>query len=328
MAMSAEERQQMLLTQPVEKIIPKMALPTICSMLITSIYNMADTYFVSQIGTAEATASGTSASAAVGIVFSVMAMIQALAFMFGMGSGTNVSHLLGMGKRKEAEVYSAVGFFSAVAAGVLIAVLGNVFNEPLMRLLGATETAMPYALDYARYIFLAAPFMMGSLSMNNLLRFQGLATYGMVGIISGGLLNMLLDPLLIFVFDMGIAGASIATAISQLTSFVILLVMCSTHADAITIHPRNYRPTKQMYAKILNNGLPSLGRQGIMSVSTSLLNNAAAVYGDPAIAAFAIVSRCLNFVNSTVVGFGQGFQPVCGFNYGARKYDRFPSASR
>ena len=297
MAMSAEERQQMLLTQPVEKIIPKMALPTICSMLITSIYNMADTYFVSQIGTAEATASGTSASAAVGIVFSVMAMIQALAFMFGMGSGTNVSHLL-----------------------------GNVFNEPLMRLLGATETAMPYALDYARYIFLAAPFMMGSLSMNNLLRFQGLATYGMVGIISGGLLNMLLDPLLIFVFDMGIAGASIATAISQLTSFVILLVMCSTHADAITIHPRNYRPTKQMYGKILNNGLPSLGRQGIMSVSTSLLNNAAAVYGDPAIAAFAIVSRCLNFVNSTVVGFGQGFQPVCGFNYGARKYDRMHRA--
>ena len=322
MAMSAEERQQMLLTQPVEKIIPKMALPTICSMLITSIYNMADTYFVSQIGTAEATASGTSASAAVGIVFSVMAMIQALAFMFGMGSGTNVSHLLGMGKRKEAEVYSAVGFFSAVAAGVLIAVLGNVFNEPLMRLLGATETAMPYALDYARYIFLAAPFMMGSLSMNNLLRFQGLATYGMVGIISGGLLNMLLDPLLIFVFNMGIAGASIATAISQLTSFVILLVMCSTHADAITIHPRNYRPTKQMYAKILNNGLPSLGRQGIMSVSTSLLNNAAAVYGDPAIAAFAIVSRCLNFVNSTVVGFGQGFQPVCGFNYGAGLWHR------
>ena len=303
MAMSAEERQQMLLTQPVEKIIPKMALPTICSMLITSIYNMADTYFVSQIGTAEATASGTSASAAVGIVFSVMAMIQALAFMFGMGSGTNVSHLLGMGKRKEAEVYSAVGFFSAVAAGVLIAVLGNVFNEPLMRLLGATETAMPYALDYARYIFLAAPFMMGSLSMNNLLRFQGLATYGMVGIISGGVLNMLLDPLLIFVFNMGIAGA-----------------------DAITIHPRNYRPTKQMYAKILNNGLPSLGRQGIMSVSTSLLNNAAAVYGDPAIAAFAIVSRCLNFVNSTVVGFGQGFQPVCGFNYGARKYDRMHRA--
>lgn len=172
MAMSAEERQQMLLTQPVEKIIPKMALPTICSMLITSIYNMADTYFVSQIGTAEATASGTSASAAVGIVFSVMAMIQALAFMFGMGSGTNVSHLLGMGKRKEAEVYSAVGFFSAVAAGVLIAVLGNVFNEPLMRLLGATETAMPYALDYARYIFLAAPFMMGSLSMNTSCAFK------------------------------------------------------------------------------------------------------------------------------------------------------------
>ena len=316
----------MLLNAPVEKIIPKMALPTICSMLITSIYNMADTYFVSQIGTAEATAAGTSASAAVGIVFSAMAMIQALAFMFGMGSGTNVSHLLGQGKRQEAEVYSAVGFFSAVAAGVVIAVLGNVFNEPLMYLLGATDTAAPYAIQYARYIFMAAPFMMGSLSMNNLLRFQGLATYGMVGIISGGLLNMVLDPLLIFVFDPGIAGASIATAISQLTSFCILLVMCNTHADAISLRVGNYRPTKRIYGKILNNGLPSLGRQGIMSVSTSLLNNAAAVYGDPAIAAFSIVNRCLNFINSTVVGFGQGFQPVCGFNFGAKKYDRMHQA--
>ncbi len=325
MAMSTEERAQMLLTQPVEKIIPRMAVPTICSMLITSIYNMADTYFVSQIG-AEGSSAGTSASAAVGIVFSVMAMIQALAFLFGMGSGTNVSQLLGMGKKKEAEVYSAVGFFSACAAGVVIAIAGNVFNEPLMYLLGATDTAAPYAVEYARYIFLAAPFMMGSLAMNNLLRFQGLAVYGMVGIITGGILNMLLDPLLIFAFDMGITGAAVATAVSQLISFVILLAMCNTHADALSILPRNYRPTAKMYGKILNNGLPSLGRQGIMSVSTSLLNNAAAVYGDPAIAAFSIVSRCLNFIYSTVVGFGQGFQPVCGFNYGAKQFDRMHRA--
>lgn len=326
MAMSAEERTQMLLTQPVEKIIPKMALPTICSMLISSIYNMADTYFVSQIGAAEGTSAGTSASAAVGIVFSAMAMIQALAFMFGMGSGTNVSHLLGMGKKKEAEVYSAVGFFSAVAVGVLIAIFGNLLNEPLMYLLGATETAAPYAVEYARYIFLAAPFMMGSLAMNNLLRFQGLATYGMIGIISGGILNMLLDPLLIFVFDMGIAGAAIATAVSQVVSFVILLLMCNMREDALSLLLKNYRPTTRLYGKILNNGLPSLGRQGIMSVSTSLLNNAAAVYGDPAIAAFSIVSRCLNFIYSIVVGFGQGFQPVCGFNYGAKKFDRMHRA--
>jgi Na+-driven multidrug efflux pump len=167
---------------------------------------------------------------------------------------------------------------------------------------------------------------MGSLAMNNLLRFQGLAVYGMVGIITGGILNMLLDPLLIFVFDMGITGAAVATAVSQLISFVILLVMCNTHAEALSILPKNYRPTAKMYGKILNNGLPSLGRQGIMSVSTSLLNNAAAVYGDPAIAAFSIVNRCLNFIYSTVVGFGQGFQPVCGFNYGAKKFDRMHRA--
>ncbi len=326
MAMSAEERTQMLLTQPVEKLIPKMAVPTICSMLITSIYNMADTYFVSQIGTAEGSSAGTSASAAVGIVFSAMAMIQALAFMFGMGSGTNVSHLLGMGKRKEAEIYSAVGFFSAVALGVIIAIVGNLLNEPLMYLLGATDTAAPYAMQYARYIFLAAPFMMGSLAMNNLLRFQGLTTYGMVGITLGGILNMLLDPLMIFALDMGVTGAAVATAISQLVSFVILLVMCNTRKDALSLLPQNFRPTAKMYSKILNNGLPSLGRQGIMSVSTSLLNNAAAVYGDPAIAAFSIVSRCLNFINSTVVGFGQGFQPVCGFNFGAKKFDRMHRA--
>ena len=325
MAMSAEERAQMLLTQPVEKIIPKMAAPTICSMLISSIYNMADTYFVSQIG-AEGSSAGTSASAAVGIVFSVMAMIQAMAFLFGMGSGTNVSHLLGMGKKQEAEVYSAVGFFSACAAGVVIAIVGNLLNEPLMYLLGATDTAAPYAVEYARYIFLAAPFMMGSLAMNNLLRFQGLALYGMIGIISGGILNMLLDPLLIFAFDMGISGAAIATAISQLVSFTILLVMCNTRADALSLLPKNYRPTKRIYSKILNNGLPSLGRQGIMSVSTSMLNNAAAVYGDPAIAAFSIVSRCLNFIYSIVVGFGQGFQPVCGFSYGAKNFDRMHRA--
>ena len=321
MAMSAEERQQMLLTQPVEKIIPKMALPTICSMLITSIYNMADTYFVSQIGTAEATASGTSASAAVGIVFSVMAMIQALAFMFGMGSGTNVSHLLGMGKRKEAEVYSAVGFFSAVAAGVLIAVLGNVFNEPLMRLLGATETAMPYALDYARYIFLAAPFMMGSLSMNNLLRFQGLATYGMVGIISGGVLNMLLDPLLIFVFDLGIAGAAWATIISQFVSFCLLLIGC-TKGGNLQIHLSHVKLKPYYYLWIFKGGLPSLARQGLASVATICLNQAARTYGDAAIAAMGVVQRIMMFGGSAMIGFGQGFQPVCGFNYGAGLYHR------
>ena len=333
MAMSAEERQQMLLTQPVEKIIPKMALPTICSMLITSIYNMADTYFVSQIGTAEATASGTSASAAVGIVFSVMAMIQALAFMFGMGSGTNVSHLLGMGKRKEAEVYSAVGFFSAVAAGVLIAVLGNVFNEPLMRLLGATETAMPYALDYARYIFLAAPFMMGSLSMNNLLRFQGLATYGMVGIISGGLLNMLLDPLLIFVCHFGLAGAAIATVAGQALT-AGLSIWYLTRMKQIHLQKDSFRPRAHLLGKCAKLGMTSFLAQislvAAMAATNTMLRICSAQdavfsqeeFSAIPMAVFGIVMKVFQIVISCAIGLAAGCIPVAGYNMGAGRYDR------
>ena len=333
MAMSAEERQQMLLTQPVEKIIPKMALPTICSMLITSIYNMADTYFVSQIGTAEATASGTSASAAVGIVFSVMAMIQALAFMFGMGSGTNVSHLLGMGKRKEAEVYSAVGFFSAVAAGVRIAVLGNAFNEPLMRLLGATETAMPYALDYARYIFLAAPFMMGSLSMNNLLRFQGLATYGMVGIISGGLLNMLLDPLLIFVCHWGMAGAAIATVAGQALT-AGLSIWYLTRMKQIHLQKDSFRPRAHLLGKCAKLGMTSFLAQislvAAMAATNTMLRICSAQdavfsqeeFSAIPMAVFGIVMKVFQIVISCAIGLAAGCIPVAGYNMGAGRYDR------
>ena len=333
MAMSAEERQQMLLTQPVEKIIPKMALPTICSMLITSIYNMADTYFVSQIGTAEATASGTSASAAVGIVFSVMAMIQALAFMFGMGSGTNVSHLLGMGKRKEAEVYSAVGFFSAVAAGVLIAVLGNVFNEPLMRLLGATETAMPYALDYARYIFLAAPFMMGSLSMNNLLRFQGLATYGMVGVISGGLLNMLLDPLLIFVCHFGMAGAAIATVAGQALT-AGLSIWYLTRMKQIHLQKDSFRPRAHLLGKCAKLGMTSFLAQislvAAMAATNTMLRICSAQdavfsqeeFSAIPMAVFGIVMKVFQIVISCAIGLAAGCIPVAGYNMGAGRHDR------
>ncbi|MCH5287445.1 MAG: MATE family efflux transporter [Christensenellaceae bacterium] len=314
MKMTAAQRAEMMRSAPISRVIPRLAIPTIFSMLITNIYNIADTYFVSQIST--------SASGAVGVIFSAMAIIQAIAFTIGMGSGTNVSRALGAGNVDEAQTYCSVGFFTAVGTGLVITILGNLSINGLVRFLGATETIAPYARSYAMYIFYAAPFMMGSLVLNNLLRFQGLAMYGMIGITSGGILNMLLDPLLIFGFRMGIAGAAIATAISQAISFIILLLQCTLHKDAITITPRRFKPTAKMYGRILYNGFPSLGRQGIASVSTILLNNAAGVYGDPAIAAMSICSRFIMFVNSTVIGFGQGFQPVCGFCYGAGKYKR------
>ena len=316
--MSPEKRTQMMLHAPVSRVIPRLAIPTIISMLITAIYNMADTFFVSQLGT--------SASGAVGVIFSAMAIIQALSFMMGMGTGTNVSQALGAGDDERAKRYASVGFFTAFGVGVVLAILGLSNIDALVRFLGATETIAPYAKDYATYIFYAAPFMMCSFVMNNLLRFEGLAIYGMVGITTGGILNMVLDPLFIFGFGLGTAGAAIATAISQVVSFTILLVMCNTKPDAITIDPRNFKPTLSMYGKILYICFPSLGRQGIASVSTILLNTAAGVYGDAAIAAMSIVTRFIMFINSSIIGFGQGFQPVCGFSYGAGKYSRVREA--
>ncbi|MCD8131922.1 MAG: MATE family efflux transporter [Lachnospiraceae bacterium] len=307
-------RNEQMLNSPVEVIIPRLAVPTIISMLITSIYNMADTFFVSQLGT--------SASGAVGIIYSAMALIQAFAFMIGMGAGNNISRLLGSGKEEEAKRYGTVAWATGFALGCVVAVLGSTQMHNIVMLLGSTETIAPYAEAYARYIFLAAPFMMCSFIMNNLLRFQGLATYSMVGITIGGILNMILDPILIFGFDMGTAGAGVATGFSQFVSFCILLVMCNTHKDAIHITPRNFRPSLRMYGRILYTGAPSLARQGIASISSVMLNSIAGGYGDAAVSAMSIVSRYTMFINSAVVGFGQGFQPVCAFNFGAKKIDR------
>ena len=316
--MDSSSRGEMMLNMPVSRVIPQLAIPTIISMLITSIYNMADTFFVSQLGT--------SASGAVGVIFTAMAIIQAVAFTIGMGSGTNVSQALGAGDEEKAQRYVSTAFFTAVAVGAVLAAAALLNIDWLVRFLGATETIAPYAKDYATYIFYAAPFMMGSLAMNNLLRFEGLSIYGMVGITTGGILNMVLDPLLIFGLGLGTSGAAIATAISQFVSFTILLIMTNTKDAAISIHPRNFRPTARMYGRIFYMGLPSLGRQGIASVSTILLNNAAGLYGDAAIAAMSIVSRFIMFINSTVIGFGQGFQPVCGYCYGAGRYSRVREA--
>ncbi|MCC8066077.1 MAG: MATE family efflux transporter, partial [Clostridiales bacterium] len=284
------------------------------SILNTSIYNMADTFFVSQLGT--------SASGAVGIIYSAMSLIQAFSFMIGMGAGNCISRLLGKNQTEEAKRYASVAWFTGFALGCVVSFLGMTQMEPIVMLLGSTETIAPYAADYARFIFLAAPFMMCSFIMNNLLRFQGLAVYSMVGITIGGVLNMILDPILIFGFGMGTMGAGVATGFSQFVSFCILLFMCNTHKDAIHITPRNYRPSLHIYGQILYTGAPSLARQGIASISSVMLNSIAGQYGDAAVAAMSIVSRFTMFINSVIIGFGQGFQPVCGFNFGAKKYDR------
>lgn len=313
-AMTQEQRYAMMMDTPVSRLIPRLAVPTIISMLVTAVYNMADTFFVSQIGT--------SASGAVGIIASLMFMIQAIGFTFGMGSGNYISRSLGDQNGAEAGRAAATAFFSVLIIGILMMVFGVLFMEPLVYLLGATPTIAPYAMDYMRYILFAAPFMLCSFVMNNILRSQGIALYAMFGITAGGILNIVLDPVFIFILDMGIAGAAVATMLSQMVSFVILICQCNLREGSIKIQLSKFTPSLRMYGIIFHAGIPSLCRQGLMSVSSVVLNYAAGPYGDAAIAAMSIVSRFMMFINSGLIGFGQGFQPVCGFNFGAKRYDR------
>lgn len=298
---------------PVEPLICKMAVPTIISMLITSIYNMADTFFVGKLGT--------SATGAVGVIFPLMAFIQAIGFFFGQGSGNYISRQLGAQHREEAERMAATGFFSALGAGLLILLVGLLFQNPLCRLLGATETIFPFALDYMRIILIGAPYMTAALVLNNQLRLQGNATYAMVGLVSGGLLNIVLDPLFIFGFKLGISGAAIATILSQLVSFFLLLLGVR-RSGGIQIRARLFSPSVKRYLALSSGGVPSLCRQGLASIAVTCLNTAARPFGDAAIAAMSIVTRVTQFASSALIGFGQGFQPVCGFNYGAKRYER------
>ena len=295
-------------------LICRLALPCIISMLVTAFYNMADTFFVGML-------KSNAATGAVGIVFSLMAVIQAVGFFFGHGSGNFISRELGKHHLEEASNMAATGFFSSLAAGAIICVLGLIFLEPLAYLLGSTDTILPHAKAYMRIILLGAPWMMASLVLNNQLRFQGSAVYGMIGITSGALLNIALDPLLIFTFDMGVAGAALATVISQFVSFCLLLIGC-TRGGNLRIHISHLQLNRSYYAMIIKGGLPSLARQGLASLATISLNQSARPYGDAAIAAMGVVQRIMMFGGSAMIGFGQGFQPFCGFNYGAKLYER------
>lgn len=315
--MDREQKFKYMTEEPIPRLVCSLAVPTIISMLITSFYNMVDTFFVGRINT--------SATAAVGVVFSLMAIIQAIGFFFGHGSGNYISRQLGAQNTEEASKMASIGFFSALIAGAVLAGCGLIFIKPLALLLGSTETILPYAVDYLKYILIGAPYMTASLVLNNQLRFQGNAMYGMIGIVVGAVINIVLDPVLIFVCHMGISGAALATIISQFISFIILLWV-SQRGPGIHISWKNVRFDAYFLKEIVRGGFPSLCRQGLGSVATIALNMAAGVYGDAAIAGMSIVSRITMFAYSALIGFGQGFQPVCGFNYGAGLYDRVREA--
>ena len=320
--MSADDRNVLqfrkMTETPIPKLILSLAAPTILSMLITSIYNLADTFFVGQIST--------SASGAVGVVSSLMAIIQALGFMLGHGAGSIISRSLGSQNTQAANRFASTSFFTALAFGLILAVLGLATLPSFMMLLGSTETILPHACAYARPILMAAPLMMSSLVMNNILRYEGKANFAMIGLVTGGVLNMVLDPVFIFGFGMGTAGAGLATALSQSISFCILLSMFLRGKTVSQFQISAVTRSPAEFGTILMTGLPSFGRQGLNSIGGMLLNIAARSYGDAAVAGMSIVSRIFMFIISVAIGTGQGFQPVAGFNYGARKYRRVEKA--
>jgi putative MATE family efflux protein len=314
--MSTGEQNQKFIkmtTEPVGRLIIGLAIPSSIIMLISALYNMVDTFFVSFLGT--------SATAAIGIAFPLMAVIQAVGFFFGHGTGNYIARELGARRYENASKMAATGFVSAFTIGVLFAVSGVLCLNPLGRLLGATDTILPFGIAYLRFILIGAPFMICSLMQNNLLRYQGSSFFGMIGMVSGALINIGLDPLFIFVFDMGIGGAALATMLSQFISFCLLL-LSSNKKDNVRIRLKYFSPSLKNYREIMRGGLPSLARQGIASVAGICVNNVAGAFGDEVIAAVAIVQRVFMMAASLVAGIGQGFQPVCGFNYGAKLFTR------
>ncbi|MCQ4865068.1 MATE family efflux transporter [Pseudoflavonifractor phocaeensis] len=325
---SASEAQYLKMTgTPIPRLITSLAVPTIISMLITGIYNLADTYFVSLLHS-------DSATAAVGVVFSLMALIQAVGFTLGMGSGSLISRLLGRQQKEAADTVLSSGFTAAVLFGVLVTAMGLIFIDPLMAALGSSETILPYARSYAQYILFGAPIMAASFVLNNVLRAEGHATLSMAGITIGGILNIVLDPIFILReitlpfgivlpgLNLGTAGAAIATLLSQCISFLILFSCFLTRKSILHLSVRNVARRGRQYWDIVCTGLPSFSRQGLAVIATVALNHAAMVYGDPAVAGMSVVGRVFMLIISALIGFGQGYQPVVGYNYGARRFDR------
>ena len=317
---SAQEKFAVMTTQPIRPLVLRLAAPTIVSMLVTSLYNMADTFFVGKIGT--------SATAAVGVVFSLMAVIQALGFTFGHGSGNYISRKLGAKDNESAETMASTGFFSALITGFIVMALGLIFLDPLVRMLGATPTILPYARDYTRLILLGSPFMISSLVLNNQLRFQGSASYAMVGITSGAVLNVALDPLFIFGLDMGVAGAALATVASQCVA-AGMTVMSLTHTTACyRFVPSYLRLDKEMMEKIVRIGLPA-GLQSVMySLSNSVVQASINSFGTDVVAAYTAYGKIDSIFWMTMNSFGLSITTFVGQNFGAGQYDRVKKGVR
>ena len=319
-AQKQQERKLMMLNEPIHRIIPKMAVPTIVAFLITSIYSLADTYFVSSLGT--------NATAAVSVNASLDQLIMMCGSMLAMGANSYIARLLGQGEDEKASRVLSTAFFAAFAVGAALLVFGTVFMTPMVRLLGATPTCEKYSIDYATYVLMAAPFMACNFVMNQCLRSEGSATLSMIGMGFGGILNCILDPIFIFGLDMGVAGASLATAISKVVSFSILIFPYVTRRSLLHLSVKNFKPSWEIISEVVTVGSSSMFRNGLAVVAGILLNNLAGDIYDSVMAGIGVCTKIMMFPFSIILGFGNGFQPVAGFNWGARRYDRVKESYR
>jgi putative MATE family efflux protein len=313
-----ENRRNMMLTTPMHRLVPRMAIPTIISMLVTSFYSLADTYFVSSLGTG--------ATAAVGVNFSLDNLIMTAGSFLAVGANSYIARLLGARDDKKASQVLSTAFFTAIFMGLLACVLGLVFLDPLVRALGATDNIIMYSKQYASYVLLAAPFMAASFVMNQCLRSEGSAIYSMIGMVSGAVINIGLDPLFILTFGWGVKGASMATALSKLISFIILIIPYVRRSSLLHLTYRNIRYSKDIVLEVTKMGSPATFRSGLTAVALIVLNRMAGFYSDSVLAAMSVVGRVIMFPTAAILGFGQGFQPVTGFNWGAKRYDRVTKA--
>ena len=319
-AEQTQQRKLLMLNEPVSRVIPKMAIPTIVAFLITSIYSLADTYFVSSLGT--------NATAAVSVNASLDQLIMMTGSMLAMGANSYIARLLGQGDEKKASQVLSTSFIIAGGLGALLMIFGSIFMAPMVRLLGATPTCENYAIDYATYILLAAPFMACNFVMNQCLRSEGSATLSMVGMGFGGVLNIVLDPIFIFGLDMGVAGASLATAISKWVSFGILIFPYVTRRSMLHLSIKNFRFSWDIISKVVSVGSSSMFRNGLAVIAGILLNDLAGNISDSVLAGIGVCTKIMMFPFCIILGFGNGFQPVAGFNWGAKQYDRVTESYR
>ena len=314
------DRKNIMLNEPIHRVIPKMAIPTIVAFLITSIYSLADTYFVSSLGT--------NATAAVSVNASLDQLIMMCGSMLAMGANSYIARLLGKGEDEKASRVLSTAFFSAFAVGAALLIFGTLFMTPMVRLLGATPTCEAYSIEYATYVLMAAPFMASNFVMNQCLRSEGSAMLSMVGMGFGGILNCILDPIFIFGLDMGVAGASLATAISKVVSFAILIYPYLTRRSLLHLSLRHFTPSREIVTEIVSVGSSSMFHNGLAVVAGILLNKLAGGISDSVLAGIGVCTKIMMFPFSIILGFGNGFQPVAGFNWGAKRYDRVKESYR